>query len=194
MTTCDSSNSLVLVTGASGFVATHIVKHLLQTGYRVRGTVRSLKNDAKCQPIRELYPEAKHPVELVEADLLDADSWKAAVTGCDYVIHTASPVVLAQVEDEDTVIRLAVEGTLNVLRAANEVGSVKRVVMTGSSLTTAGNFFPSQDVSIPKTTRLTRLPRLKLLTSKARHRARRLLSISSTAMTSLLTSLFCAWH
>jgi nucleoside-diphosphate-sugar epimerase len=64
----------VLVTGASGFVATHCVEQLLDQGYSVRGTVRSLKNEAKVQPLRELK-HANERLELVEADLLD-ESYK----------------------------------------------------------------------------------------------------------------------
>ena len=120
-------SALVLVSGASGFVACHVVQQLQQAGYRVRGTVRSLKNEAKCQPLRELCPDAAHPIELVEADLLDAESWPKAVEGCTYVIHTASPFPAANPKHEDELIKPAVEGTLNVLRAAKDVSSVKRV-------------------------------------------------------------------
>ena len=67
--------SSVLVTGASGFIATHVVKQLQAAGYKVRGTVRSLKNEERVAPLRNLCPGAKYPVELVEADLLNADCW-----------------------------------------------------------------------------------------------------------------------
>ena len=66
----------VLVTGASGFVACHIVKQLLYSGeFLVRGTVRSLSNEKKCTPLKNLCPNAKYPLELVEADLLDKACW-----------------------------------------------------------------------------------------------------------------------
>ena len=125
-------SDLVLVSGASGFVACHVVQQLQQAGYRVRGTVRSLKNEAKVKPIRELCPDAAHPIELVEADLLDADTWPKAVKGCTYVIHTASPFPAANPKHEDELVKPAVEGTLNVLRAAHAAGTVKRVVVTSS--------------------------------------------------------------
>ena len=69
--------SRVLVTGASGFVAMHIVKELVESGkYIVRGTVRSLKNEKKVQPLKDLCQEnAKYPLELVEADLLKKETW-----------------------------------------------------------------------------------------------------------------------
>lgn len=63
------------MTGASGYIASHLVRLLLSKGYRVRGTVRSLKNEKKLKPLKDLCPTAKHPLELVEADLNDPESW-----------------------------------------------------------------------------------------------------------------------
>ena len=64
----------VLVTGASGFIATHIIQQLLTGGQvKVRGTVRSLKNEAKVKPLQDLVPNTTYPLELVEADLLNED-------------------------------------------------------------------------------------------------------------------------
>lgn len=68
-------SEIVLVTGASGYVALHCVKELLQRGYRVRGTVRSTTNQAKVAPLLRL-PFAEEQLELVEADLLVPDNWK----------------------------------------------------------------------------------------------------------------------
>lgn len=67
----------MLVTGASGFVASHIIKQLLEDGqYRVRGTIRSLANEERADAIRKLVDNPKFELELVEADLLKEDSWK----------------------------------------------------------------------------------------------------------------------
>ena len=133
----------VLVTGSSGFIASHCVKQLLESGvYTVRGTVRSLKNEETVNAIRSIVPDAKYPVELVEAELLNADSWKDAVRGCSYVLHVASPFPPAStnIQDENTVITPAVEGVKNVLNACAEVGGVKRVVLTSSMFSiAAGN-------------------------------------------------------
>ena len=123
----------VLVTGASGFIATHIIQQLLTGGQvKVRGTVRSLKNEAKVKPLQDLVPDATYPLELVEADLLNEESWKEAVKGCTHVYHVASPFPPSVPTDENEVIRPAVEGTLNVLKACAESGMIKRVVLTSS--------------------------------------------------------------
>ena len=68
--------TVVLVTGASGYIASHIVKQLQEEGYRVRGTVRSLENETKVKPLQELVPEAEHKLELVEADLTNEECWE----------------------------------------------------------------------------------------------------------------------
>uniref|UniRef100_A0A914C0D5 3-beta hydroxysteroid dehydrogenase/isomerase domain-containing protein n=2 Tax=Acrobeloides nanus TaxID=290746 RepID=A0A914C0D5_9BILA len=124
-----SKNSIkVLVTGASGFVATHCVQQLLVGGYTVRGTVRSLKNPEKVQPLRDLN-FAKERLELVEADLEKPDTWPKAVDSCKYVLHVASP--FPTTPDENT-IKVAVDGTLNVLKACAKCHSVEKVVLTSS--------------------------------------------------------------
>ena len=136
MTTCvfffqmAESSDLVLVTGASGYIATHVVKLLQEQGYMVRATVRSLKNEAKVKPLRELCPTAIHPIELVEADLTNEESWIPAVKDCKYVLHIASPFPFGSPANEDEIIKPAVNGTLAVLKACGE--SVKRVVLTSS--------------------------------------------------------------
>ena len=141
-----SSPPQVLVTGASGFIATHIVQQLLLGGkVKVRGTVRSLKNESKTAPLMKLVPDAKYPLELVEADLLNEESWIQAVNGCDYVYHTASPLPFDVPRDENEIIKPAVEGTLNVLKACTAAGSVKRVVVTGSAISYCGSFNAKRD-------------------------------------------------
>eukprot|EP01135_Chromosphaera_perkinsii_P010356 Nk52_evm28s2118 gene=Nk52_evmTU28s2118 len=119
----------VLVTGATGFIASHIVKKLLEQGkYQVRGT-------EKVKPLQELVSYPKYPLELVEADLLQDKGWEEAVSDCDYVLHTATPILAAaKPEDaEETQFKPAVNGTMRVLRAcAVNYSKVKRVVLTSS--------------------------------------------------------------
>ena len=124
---------IALVTGASGYLASHIVKQLLEQGrFRVRGTVRSLENDKKVKPLRDLVAEPKYPLRLIEADLLKPKSWTEAVRRCSYVFHVASPLANVKVKKIDDVLKPAVEGTTNVLKACSEAGTVKRVVLTSS--------------------------------------------------------------
>jgi len=131
--------SKVLVTGASGYIALHVVDILLKQGHKVRGTVRSIKDETKIAPIKKLNTSSSSSnLELVEAELLNADSIEKAVQGMDYVIHIASPLPLANPSDENEVIRPALEGTLNVLRSAYSNKTVKRVVVTSSGLAIAG--------------------------------------------------------
>lgn len=123
-------SELILVTGATGFVASHTIQQLLKAGHKVRGTVRSVKNAQKNAFLYELDPEHKDNLELVEADLLNKDSWDAAVQGCTYVLHIASPFLLGS-PTEDQVVKPALQGTMNVLEAVLKHG-VKKVVLTSS--------------------------------------------------------------
>ena len=121
---------LVLVTGATGYVAAHIIQQLLQKGYRVQGTVRNPDDKDRVKPIRDLASTKPADLELVKADLLDAKCWPNVVKGCRYVMHTASPFPMDNPSDASVLVRPAVEGTVNVLRACD--ASVKRVVLTSS--------------------------------------------------------------
>jgi nucleoside-diphosphate-sugar epimerase len=133
-------DELVLVTGASGFIAAHIIKLLQEEGYRVRGTVRSVKDEKKIAHLKKLVKNSKYPLELVEADLNNENSWLGAVKDCTYVLHTASPVPNYVPRDENEVIKPAVNGTLFVLRACvQENTKVKRVVLTSSVSAIAGD-------------------------------------------------------
>lgn len=120
----------VLVTGISGFIAKHCALRALEAGYSVRGTVRSV---AKGEAVRETL--ARHVdvsrLTFAECDLLQDEGWDAAVSGCNAVMHLASPFPIIQPKNEDELIRPAVEGTMRVLRAARANG-VKRFVQTSS--------------------------------------------------------------
>nr|TKS09523.1 cinnamoyl-CoA reductase [Populus alba] len=115
----------VCVTGAGGFIASWIVKLLLEKGYSVKGTVRN-PADPKNSHLRELEG-AQERLTLCKADLLDYESLKEAIQGCDGVFHTASPVT----DDPEQVVEPAVNGTKNVIMAAAEA-KVRRVVFTSS--------------------------------------------------------------
>lgn len=66
---------LVLVTGASGYIASHVVKTLLDSGYQVRGTVRNISDEKKVQPLKLLSTKDDRNLQLVEADLMNPETW-----------------------------------------------------------------------------------------------------------------------
>uniref|UniRef100_A0A0D9X677 NAD(P)-binding domain-containing protein n=1 Tax=Leersia perrieri TaxID=77586 RepID=A0A0D9X677_9ORYZ len=117
----------VCVTGAGGFIASWLVKLLLEKGYTVRGTVRNPDDDAKNAHLRAL-PGAAEQLTLVRAELLDKESLAAAFAGCEGVFHTASPIT----DDPAQMVEPAVSGARNVINAAADAGSIRRVVMTSS--------------------------------------------------------------
>lgn len=125
-----SNSGLVLVTGAGGWVASHVVKELLKNGYKVRGTVRRL-GDEKYSFLHKL-PGAADNLELVEADLLVAEGWTRALNDVETVLHIASPFTIS-FKNESEVIRPAVEGVENCFKAALSSSTrVKRIIQTSS--------------------------------------------------------------
>lgn len=123
--------SPILVTGASGFVAIHTIIQLLEQGYAVRGTIRSLKKEVDLRKTISRYVQANDRLEILPADLEQAAGWEGAMSGVETVLHVASPFPLFEPEKEDDLIIPAVQGTLRVLRAAHKAG-VKRVVQVSS--------------------------------------------------------------
>ncbi|MCC6826771.1 MAG: aldehyde reductase [Novosphingobium sp.] len=121
----------VLVTGASGFLAQHLILQLLAKGYHVRGTLRAMKRADEVRRVLATFDPRAKDIEFVEADLGADAGWAEAVKDCTYVQHIASPFPAVHPKDENDLIRPAREGALRVLKAAKAAG-VKRVVMTSS--------------------------------------------------------------
>ena len=125
----------VLLTGISGFIAKHIAVRLLDEGFAVRGSVRSLGkadavHDALLDHVRDKSSVGER-LSFVELDLGSDDGWDEAMRGIDVLMHTASPFPMVQPKDERDLIGPAVEGTLRALRAARTAG-IDRVVLTSS--------------------------------------------------------------
>ncbi|MEZ4446204.1 MAG: aldehyde reductase [Polyangiaceae bacterium] len=121
---------LVVVTGATGFIAMHVIVELLEAGYRVRGTLRRPERGDALRATLAEHADVAH-LELVQADLMNDAGWDDVMRGARGVMHVASPVPRTPPKHEDDLIRPAKEGTLRVLAAAARA-SVKRVVMTSS--------------------------------------------------------------
>lgn len=139
------SETLVLVTGGSGFIGSYCIIDLLKAGYQVRATVRSLsKSSAVKDALKnsDIAESSLDRLSFVEADLSKEEGWEQAISGCTYILHVASPFPPSLPKHEDDLIIPAREGTLRVLRAAKAAG-VKRVVMT-SSFAAVGFGHPQQ--------------------------------------------------
>jgi nucleoside-diphosphate-sugar epimerase len=122
----------VLVTGGSGFIASHCILQLLNAGYRVHTTVRDLAREPDVRALlKQGGVDAGDRLRFFAANLESDAGWAQAVAGCDYVLHVASPLPVAVPKHEDELIIPAREGTLRVLRASRDAG-VKRVVQTSS--------------------------------------------------------------
>ena len=128
----DARPALVLVTGGSGFIATHCIVQLLAAGHHVRATVRSLQREAEVRAtLRSAGADAGERLAFAVADLTADAGWDEAAAGCDYVLHVASPFPVEVPRHDDELIVPAREGALRVLRASRGAG-VKRVVQTSS--------------------------------------------------------------
>lgn len=127
------SDSPVLVTGANGYVASWLVKLLLDEGNTVHATVRDPSNKSKVGHLEDLAENSSGTLKLFKADLLDAEAFDEPMAGCGVVFHTASPFTARNITDaESQLLKPAKQGTQNVLEAANRTDSVTRVVLTSS--------------------------------------------------------------
>ena len=125
------SENVVLVTGASGFLAMHCILRLIEKGYKVRGTLRTPSREANLHKTLKNHIDTYDPIEFFSAELMNDEGWEAACKGCKYILHIASPFPSQPPQNEDDLIRPAREGTIRVLNAAVS-NNVKRVVMTSS--------------------------------------------------------------
>ncbi|KAJ3767562.1 hypothetical protein FB446DRAFT_754478 [Lentinula raphanica] len=122
--------SRILVTGANGFLGAHIVKEALDSGYIVRGTVRSTQ---KAEELKKIFPSDKFETAIVP-DLIEGD-YSEALKGVTAIVHSASPFAYGVSDPKKDFLDPAINGTLNILRAAHAAG-IKRVLVTSTVGTT----------------------------------------------------------
>jgi len=163
--------SPVLVTGGNGYLGAQLVAALLRDGRAVRATVRSTAREAGLREAVRRGGADDADLEVVEADLMADDGWKAAVAGCEEVHHLATPFPAVQPEDPDELIVPAREGTLRVLRAARD-GGARRVVLTSSFAAIGYSPKPSSeytedDWTDPDTPGLPPYPKSKAIAERA---------------------------
>ncbi|KAJ3013999.1 methylglyoxal reductase (NADPH-dependent) gre2 [Thoreauomyces humboldtii] len=127
----DVANTIVVVTGVTGFVGSHVADQFLEKGYRVRGTLRNLE---KAKGLKERWAKHGDRIEFfIVKDLIHEGAFEEVVAGAHLIAHVASPV--GGKADEDAYrdyIDPARKGTLSVLEAAHKSPSVRRVVITSS--------------------------------------------------------------
>jgi len=131
MSTQTDTTAPVLVTGASGYIAQQVIVRLLEAGYTVRGTVRSLDKGPALKAMLATQNPRAADIELFAADLTSDAGWDAAVAGCRYVHHIASPIPPELPKDPNDLIIPARDGALRALKASKAAG-VKRVILTSS--------------------------------------------------------------
>lgn len=135
----------VLLTGISGYIGLHCAVELLKQGYAVKGSVRSLSKADKLIKTIEKHIDPKGNLEFCELDLLNDNGWDQAVSGCDFVMHVASPFFSKTPKDENDLIKPAVEGTQRALKAAHKAG-IKRVVLTSSMVAMLGDIVGDDNI------------------------------------------------
>lgn len=126
------SNDLYAVTGASGYIGSHVTQALLARGFAVRACVRDPNNDTKTAHLRALAQDLPGTLEIAQGNLLEPGSYDAAFAGATHVVHTAAAVMLAAKNPQVNIVDPSIKGTQNVLESAHRAGSVRRFVQTSS--------------------------------------------------------------
>ncbi|EIM82216.1 NAD-P-binding protein [Stereum hirsutum FP-91666 SS1] len=124
------SHGVVLVTGITGFIATHTAKAFLEAGYTVKGTARSA---GKAEEWISLFPAFKSKFQYaVVEDMIAPGAFDEAIKGCDIVAHIASPAHWNHTDNEKDILIPAIQGTRNLVEATRLEPRIKRVVFTSS--------------------------------------------------------------
>jgi nucleoside-diphosphate-sugar epimerase len=143
----EKTSNKFLVSGGSGYLASHIIQQLLTEGHEVHTTVRDLGDKEKYNHLVAMDKELPGELNIFEADLLKPGSFDPAIQGCSHIIHTASPFIAEKVKDpQNMLITPALEGTRNILESVNRTESVERVVLTSSVVAIMGDAVDARDL------------------------------------------------
>lgn len=135
-----NTSAPILVTGATGYIASWVIRKLLEQGHTVHATVRDLNKKHSFTHLEKIAQETSGTLKLFKANLLENGSFDEAMQGCEIVLHMASPFVVTNYKDAvKDIIEPAILGTENVLNSVNKADSVKRVIVTSSIASTYGD-------------------------------------------------------
>ena len=141
---------MVLVTGGTGLVGSHLLLHLIENGETVRAIYRNQNNIRKTRLVFELYKKADlfEKIEWLEADILDVPTLEIAFTGIDYVYHCAAFISLDP-KDEDKLRKTNIEGTANLVNFSI-AKQVKKFCFV-SSIAALGDLAPHETIITEET-------------------------------------------
>ncbi len=128
----NSLNKRILVTGADGFIGSHLTEALVRTGHDVKAFV--LYNSFNSWGwLDQCAEDVRGHFEVFAGDIRDPHGVRTALTGCDAVLHLAALIAIPySYHSPDTYVDTNVKGTLNVVQAARELG-VQKVIHTSTS-------------------------------------------------------------
>lgn len=127
------SNKKVLVTGADGFIGSHLVEELIKEGARVRAFVY-YNSFNSWGWLDTLSQKQLSSIEIFAGDIRDPNGVREAMKGCEVVFHLAALIAIPfSYHSPDSYIDTNVKGTLNIVQAARDTSSVKRVLVTSTS-------------------------------------------------------------
>lgn len=122
----------ILVTGADGFIGSHLVEELVESGYEVKALVQYNSFDSRGW-LDNIASEVTDNIEIVSGDIRDPNGISSVMKGCDAVMHLAALIAIPfSYNSPDSYVDTNVKGTLNVLQAAKRLG-LEKVVHTSTS-------------------------------------------------------------
>ncbi|KAM7261286.1 hypothetical protein ACFE04_026761 [Oxalis oulophora] len=145
----EGEKGIVCVTGGTGFIASWLIKSLLEDGFSVHTTVRPDPENKRDLSFLTKLPRASSNLKIFTADLSVPASFEPAIEGCSGVFHVASPMFFDNAESEQALTKHVVEGTLGILKSCLKFKStVKRVVYTSSVAAVVHNRQQTNDLLI----------------------------------------------
>ncbi len=141
---------MVLVTGGTGLVGSHLLLHLIENGENVRAIYRSQNNIQKTKSVFELYQKGDlfENIEWLEADILDVPSLEIAFNNIDYAYHCAA-LISFDPKDEDALRKTNIEGTANMVNFSIARG-IKKFCFV-SSIAALGDLAPHENIITEET-------------------------------------------